>query len=117
MKHLAKKRVTALIAIIAITGIVFGAVRSAQAAFVPFGGRIITAIPGVDCVAIIIGPPKPGIYVFRWGISILYMWWNILTPGNLVLGTATIPVPCFMSYVPPVFIVGLFIIRVGTSLK
>lgn len=117
MKYLAKNSITALVAAIAIAGIVLGTAGSARAAgpSVPFGGRIIVAVPGVDCVAITIGPPRPGIYIIRWGVSLLYRWWQVFKPGTAVLGLASIPVPCFMSYVPPVFIKGLFIVRMGTS--
>lgn len=117
MKSAGKNRAAALIAVVAIVGILFGASGNARAAApaLPFGGRIIVAVPGVDCVAITIGPPRPGIYVLRWGVSFLYRWWQVFKPGTAVLGLASIPVPCFMSYVPPVFIVGLFIVRMGTS--
>jgi len=63
---------------------------NAQAA-IPFGGPITTAF-WCTCsagIALTIGPPVPGIYVFQFGTSIPYPFGQVFRPGPWALGLAS----------------------------
>lgn len=65
-------------------------VASAQAT-IPFGGEILEAF-WCTCsagIALTIGPPVPGQYVFQFGTSIPYPFGQVFRPGPWVLGLAS----------------------------
>lgn len=67
-----------------------------QAAGIPFGGPI-TFVYFCGCTAnflITIGPPTPGTLIYQPGISLLFPYGQILTPGKFVLGTSIQPGVC-----------------------
>lgn len=114
MPNIRHRQVTVFVLCLAIVvGLFLGVVLPARAVYIPFGGPIIWTVPGDGCLAIAVGPPRPGLYVFQFGLSIPYAWWNLFKPGTFVLGLATIPTPCFIGFFP---VWGALILRVGTGL-
>jgi len=89
---------------------------------IPFGGPI-TSVWYCTCsmgIALTIGPPVGGIYVFQFGSSIPYAFGQVYRPGPWTLGTQKPGGSCqFFTGVPPTcapyFVMGV-IDKIGTSL-
>lgn len=98
-------------------------VAAAGAGMIPFGGKILIA-NYCTCSfnwGIKIGPPKGGDFIYQSGVSQLFAWYKIFTPGAWALGTASGGAACMQvrgnycvadEQVPG----GPVIIMVGTSL-
>ena len=87
--------------------------------FIPFGGKILTTQFCDSGILATIGPPRGGLYFFKWGISILYLHYQIFRPGPWTLGRAypkieICYIPCQTGRCP--IGAGLLIDKVGTSL-
>ena len=90
---------------------------------VPFGGKIRNVIvctcPANFGLQITVGPPRPGIFMYKPGISRLFSYFNIFRPGPYVLGIASGYNPC-LQYTGtgciPLSTGGPLIRLVGTSL-
>ena len=113
-------------AVLIIVLVSFMIPRSKAQAFslgLPFGGKITSVLP-CTCPAdlgwqITVGPPRPGVYMYQPGFSMLFMNYNIFRPGAWVVGIATTYVPCLQISITgciPVSTGGLLIRLIGTSL-
>jgi hypothetical protein len=61
----------------------------AQSAMIPFGGQIENVQYCCDgSVLLTVGPPDPGFYDYRPGVSTLYEYYQVFSEGPWVLGTA-----------------------------
>lgn len=86
--------VLAIILIISASWLVSRRVAKAQTLSVTnFGGPVLTSTVCCNGIAILVGPPKPGYFLFTLG-SIPYAWYNQFTPGANVLGTYTPGATC-----------------------
>ncbi|MFY9462645.1 MAG: hypothetical protein WAP52_00470 [Candidatus Sungiibacteriota bacterium] len=98
-------------------------VAAAGAGMIPFGGRILV-VNYCTCslnLGIKIGPPRGGIFIYQLGVSQLFTWYKIFTPGAWALGTASGGAACMQvrgTYCSPDELTpgGPVIIMVGTSL-
>lgn len=108
-------KISALFLVFALTtAAFFGVAAEARAALPgPFGGQIIAARPGNNCLVIDVGPPRGGEYVFVYGLSQLFSFFS-LRPGAWVLGLSGPPFVCFIGKIP--IGAGPAIMIVGTSL-
>ncbi len=88
----------------------------------PFGGKIKSVQP-CTCPAnlawqITVGPPRPGVFMYKPGMSTLFSKFNIFSPGPYVVGIATGYSPCMQASVTgctPTSTGGPLIRLVGTS--
>jgi len=111
-----------IIAALAIVGILFSNITQAISFGTPFGGRITSVIP-CTCPTnfgwqITVGPPKPGVFMYKPGTSKLFSYFRIFSPGPWVLGTANGYSPCLQisgTGCAPGGSGGLIIRLVGTS--
>ncbi len=94
---------------------------SAQSLGIPFGGPI-TLTFYCTCsmgIALTIGPPVGGTFVFQFGKSIPYAYGQVYRPGPWTLGTWTTGGECEF-YVPPAECVSYPVMgvidKIGTSL-
>lgn len=99
----------------------FGFWVKSSKAIIPFGGPV-TAVAYCPCsgnLAIVVGPPGPGIFMYQPGASTVYSFYQIFRPGPWVLGTYTPGGSCMMfipyGCAPMLFPMGT-IDEVGTSL-
>jgi len=84
---------------------------------IPFGGRILWVEYCCNGIDLVVGPPRPGEFMFTRG-SILHAYYNIYEVGPWVLGLAAPGGVCQMVYSFPPCLprpVEGTIIRVGTS--
>ena len=84
------------------------------------GGKIILSEICCNGVKITVGPPKAGIFLYVPGVSTLYPYFNIFTPGPWVLGTAFGVATCqkLASFIPcaiPEPVPGGIIRMIGSS--
>ena len=81
-----------------------------------FGGRILDVEYCCNGVAITVGPPSPGVYLFD-DTSTLYPYYNVFSPGPNVVGSAIPGGVCEdigLLECLPVPVLGT-IVQVGTS--
>ena len=105
-------------------GLLFSSTTHAVSLTTVFGGKIVSVLP-CTCPAtfgwqITVGPPRPGTFMYRPGISRLFSYFNIFRPGPWVLGTASVYGSCMQispSGCTPGGVGGLIIRLVGTSLR
>lgn len=84
------------------------------------GGKILMTEVCCNGVKITVGPPKAGIFLYMPGVSKLYSYFNIFTPGPWVLGTAFGVATCqkLASFIPcaiPEPVPGGIIRMIGSS--
>lgn len=84
------------------------------------GGKILMTEVCCNGVKITVGPPKAGIFLYMPGVSKLYSYFNIFTPGPWVLGTAFGVATCqkVVSFIPctiPEPVPGGIIRMIGSS--
>lgn len=90
-------------------------------AVLQFGGQITSVFycPCSANLAIVVGPPSPGVFMYQPGVSMVYAWYQIFRPGPWVLGTYT-PGGACMMFIPygcaPMAAPMGTITQVGTSL-
>lgn len=56
--------------------------------FIPFGGRIEKVNYCCNGIELTIGPPRPGNFIFEWGRSVPYAFYQFYRPGPWALGDA-----------------------------
>ncbi|MEK7622174.1 MAG: hypothetical protein AAB415_03265 [Patescibacteria group bacterium] len=109
-----------VISIALIGGAFIRAERSEALAIIPVGGRILNVIDCCNGIGLVVGPPRPGFFLYPWGAP-LYPYYNISIPGPNVLGRAIpggacldpyteVPPPCTV----PIPVLGTFVM-LGTS--
>lgn len=87
-----------------------------------FGGRVVSVVP---CISV--AGPSLHVTIIPAGLaqSVLYIWTPLTltfsygpphNPGQQVLGLADIPFACYIPATPPIFLYGLRMQMVGTSL-
>lgn len=115
-------------AILLLLGVSFGVwVKSSKAAApvvvagIPFGGLILNVFY-CNCsfnLAVVVGPPVGGVYMYQPGASLIYAYYQIFRSGPWVLGTF-VPGGACMQYVgfgcSPMVIPTGTIVTAGTSL-
>jgi hypothetical protein len=108
-------------AILLLLGVSFGLWVKSSKAIIPFGGPITSVFycPCSANLAVVVGPPSPGIFMYQPGASTVYAFYQIFRPGPWVLGNYVPGGACMMfipyGCAPMAFPMGT-INEVGTSL-
>ncbi|PIT91118.1 hypothetical protein COU17_02040 [Candidatus Kaiserbacteria bacterium CG10_big_fil_rev_8_21_14_0_10_49_17] len=80
---------------------------------IPFGGRIITITPCANgAIHVVLGPPRPGAYVWAVG-TLTFLTGPPRHIGQALLGKAG---PVYFCAAPGAILPGLLMIGVGSSL-
>lgn len=103
LHYIKKHTIFFSIIVLLLLAVSYGSKVKSGKAIVPFGG-VITAVTPCDCsvgyMIIVAGPTTAGAFLYQTGVSILFPWYEIFTPGPFVLGTY-IPGAVCMIGVPP----------------
>ncbi|MAF59293.1 MAG: hypothetical protein QF858_01310 [Candidatus Pacebacteria bacterium] len=86
-------------------------------AIIPFGGMVITLTPCLNAaIHVLIGPPRPGPYIWQAGLTLTFLYGPPSHPGQWTLGRAGPVGLCIIDYSPFVVIPGLTMLILGTSI-
>lgn len=79
----------------------FSTVPHARAAvpFIPVGGKIWMVLYCTNGVLTLIGPPRPGLFMYIPFVSQLFAFYQIYRPGPCVLGKAVPPGVCNWGFI------------------
>jgi hypothetical protein len=97
-KHPFVLGITAVLLLLAVS---FGFWVKSSKAIIPFGGQITSVFycPCSGNLAVVVGPPSGGIFMYQPGATIVYAFYQIFRPGPWVLGNYTPGGSC-MQFIP-----------------
>lgn len=113
--------VLVLVSIFFLFVVSFGFWIKSSKAIIPFGGPILNVFycPCSANLAVVVGPPSPGVFMYQPGSTIVYAFYQIFRAGPWVLGNYTPGGACLMfipyGCAPIAYPLGT-IMEVGTSL-
>ncbi len=83
----------------------------------PFGGRITAIVYCTNGILVTVGPPLPGMFMFQFGVTTPFAFYQFYRPGPAIKGTYVPGGACVLPPPsPPIPATGTMIMA-GTSLE